>query len=231
MNRREVLEMLGATAAGLAGGVPVPQNAGAAEHPDRTPANQFHLYLCAFHLAKKDPRFVVEAHHYCSMLNEDVHQCVVFDSPGKNARLLGVEYIISDSLYRKLPDSEKRYWHSHTYEVIAGLLIAPDLPKAAEKELMDKVLVTWGKTWHTWPDPKTPLPEGEPLLMWAATKDGQIPQEVLTDRDKRFQVSTPEIRKRRAYLGPVPQIDPPRSVDEIGRQWSNEGPDEPKRKK
>ncbi|HBI44491.1 MAG TPA: DUF1264 domain-containing protein [Planctomycetales bacterium] len=228
MDRRNVLGALGATAAGLAAGSLLP-SAAAAEAHDANPVNQFHAYLCAFHIAKKDPKFLVEAHHYCSMLREGVHQCVIFDSAGKGARILGVEYIISDKLYQGLPDAEKKYYHPHTYEVISGLLLAPDMPKDAEKEFMADLVTTWGKAWHTWPDPNTPLPMGEPLLMWAATRDGMIPEDALGGRDKRLKVSTAAIRKRRAYLGPVPQVDPPKSVDDIGRQWTNEGPDEPKR--
>jgi hypothetical protein len=33
-----------------------------------------------------------------------------------------VEYIISRRLYEGLPEEEKRYWHSHVYEVRAPLL-------------------------------------------------------------------------------------------------------------
>ena len=68
--------------------------------------SQMHLYVCAFHLAKKDPKLVFEAHHYCMALGEDVHQCVIFDGDGKKAKLLGVEYIISDKLYRRLAAGE-----------------------------------------------------------------------------------------------------------------------------
>ena len=45
-----------------------------------------------------------------------------------------------------------------------------------------------------------------------------------------LKVSTKEVRKRREYIGPVPQIEAPKSLDDIGRQWSAEGPDVPKRK-
>ena len=31
------------------------------------PVKDIHLYLCAFHIAKNNPDFEVEAHHYCSM--------------------------------------------------------------------------------------------------------------------------------------------------------------------
>jgi hypothetical protein len=226
MNRREAL--LAMSAAGLAAGSASAdhgKDAGAAAGP----AQRMHLYLCAFHIAKKNPSFVVEAHHYCSEVRKDVHQCIIFDRSGPGARILGVEYIISDAIYRKLPDSEKKYYHPHTYEITAGLLIAPGMAPADEDKLMKGLVTTWGKTWHTWPDPETDLPMGEPLLMWAATKDGQISPATLEIRDKTFKVSTTELKKRRASIGPIPQIDAPKSVDEIGRQWTQSGPDKPKR--
>jgi Protein of unknown function (DUF1264) len=218
MNRREAIHLFGAAALGSA----VPQ-ATAADH-DRgaatggSPLDNLHAYLCAYHIAKKDPKFVVEAHHYCAAVNDDVHQCVILDTNGKNARILGVEYIITDAIYQKLPDEEKKYYHPHRYEVIGGLLIAPGMPAEAEKGFMEKLVTTWGKTWHTWPDPKTALPMGEPMLMWSAGKDGQIDAATLAKRDKDFQVDTARIRKRRSYLGAVPDVDPPKSLDELGRQ-------------
>lgn len=230
MDRREALTTLGAGTLGLAAGTPARADHKATPPAGDGPLGQMHLYLCAYHIAKRDPKFVAEAHHYCMAVRDEVHQCVIFDGSGKNARILGVEYIISDKLYRKLPDAEKKYYHPHTYEVTAGLLIAPGMKPADEDKLMEGLVTTWGKTWHTWPDPKQELPLGDPLLMWAATKDGMIPDEVLAERDKTFKVSTRELRKRRAHIGPVPQIDPPRSVDDVGRQWTNGGPDVPKGK-
>lgn len=230
MDRREVLTALGAGALGIAAGTPARADHEATQPAGDGPLGQMHLYLCAFHLAKKDPRLVFEAHHYCMPVSDGVHQCVIFDGTGKNAKLLGVEYIITDKLYRALPPAEKKYYHPHTYEVTAGLLIAPGLGGGEETKLMEGLVTTWGKTWHTWPDPKTPVPTGDPLLMWAATKDGHVPDELLADRDRKFKVTTADIKKRRAHVGPVPQIDFPRSLDDVGRQWTNEGPDEPRKK-
>ncbi len=104
MDRRDLLGVLGLSAAGLAAGLPDREAGGATEPHGKTPVDECGLYLCAFHIAKKDPKFQVEAHHYCSAVNDEVHQCIIFDSAGKGARILGVEYIISDRLYRSLPD-------------------------------------------------------------------------------------------------------------------------------
>lgn len=193
------------------------------------PVENMHLYLCAFHIAKDNPRFQVEAHHFCSP-RSNLHQCVIYDSQGPNARLLGVEYLISDDVYRGLPDDEKKYWHPHAYEIISGQLVAPDLPKEGD-DLFAGLITTWGKTWHTWRDPTSELPLGEPMLMWSANGDGQIDTGLLSQRDVKFGISTDAIRERRkAYGYEVPQIQPPRSLAEIGRQWTATGPDQPTKK-
>lgn len=230
MDRREMLTASGGIAAGLVTGASSQADHKVEQEQGASPLSRMHLYLCAFHLAKKDPKLVFEAHHYCMPVNDEVHQCVIFDTTGKNARILGVEYIISDKLYRSLPDAEKKFWHPHAYEVTSGLLIAPDMRVADETKLLEGLANTWGKTRHTWPDPRTALPVGEPLLMWSATKDGHVSAETLAERDKKFKVSTADIRKRRAHIGPVPQIDFPKSLDDLGRQWTNDGPDVPRKK-
>jgi hypothetical protein len=195
-----------------------------------SPLERVHLYLCAFHTAKKDPTFQLEAQHYCAPVRDGVHQCVITDTTGENARILGVEYIVTDAIYRNLPSAEKRFWHPHAYEVTSGHLIAPTLADGPHLELMKGLVSTWGKAWHTWPDPKAELPLGDPLLMWSVNGDGQLRPDLLAARDRRLNVSTANVRARRRALGyPVPQIGPPRSFDEPGRQWTADGPDVPAR--
>ncbi len=70
------------------------------------------------------------------------------DEPG--ARLIGVEYIVSERLFQALPEAERRLWHSHRYEVQSGVLVAPHVPKAAERADMQKLAGTYGKAVHTW---------------------------------------------------------------------------------
>jgi hypothetical protein len=41
----------------------------------------------------------VHAHHFCSHVNEDFRQCIIYDSPNPDARLIGIEYIISEKLF------------------------------------------------------------------------------------------------------------------------------------
>jgi hypothetical protein len=185
-------------------------------------------------VAKRDPKFQLIVQHYCAAHTETGHgdalfQCILFDTQGKNAKLLGVEYIISDAEYRRLPAEEKKYWHPHTYEVLGGGLIAPGMEDQAERKFMQAVLTTWGKTWHTWPDPRTAVPVGEPLLIWSLTADGQADEKVVAARDKEFGVSTAEIRERRGRdIGlAVPSVPLPKTLDDLGRQWTTAGDDKP----
>ncbi len=159
-------------------------------------------------------------------------QCVLFDSTAANAKLLGVEYIISDAAYRALPAAEKKYWHPHTYEVLGGGLVAPGMPAADEKKFMKALLTTWGKAWHTWPDPQTSVPLGEPLLIWSLTGDSPRDDAVVAARDKEFGIDTAAIRARRGkeFGLEVPQIPQPTSMNDLGRQWTASGDDRPTQK-
>ena len=72
---------------------------------------------------------------------------------------------------------------------------------------MTKIAGTYGKTWHTWhTDQKHDLPLGSPMLMMGFTADGQLNQQLLADRDQRFDISNAELRQKRSDI-PYPQID------------------------
>lgn len=148
---------------------------GAAAIQSRPPVDAISTYLDGFHFYSGDKNGQMEAHHYVTVLNEDVMQAVIYDGNTKNARLMGVEYIISERLFKTLPPEEKKLWHSHQYEVKSGSLVAPGLPQVADKALMSKIVNTYGKTWHTWhTDRDKTLPMGIPALMMGFTGDGQL---------------------------------------------------------
>jgi hypothetical protein len=150
----------------------------------------------------------MEAHHYCAILNEDMIQCVIYDGNTKDAKLMGVEYIVSEQLFSGLPSAEKSLWHSHVHEVKAGQLIAPGIPEVAEHALMAKLIHTYGKTWHTWhTDSHEQLPVGMPQLMMGFTADGQSDSALVEARDRRFGIDSQDKRDKRADIQ-APAIDP-----------------------
>jgi hypothetical protein len=180
---------------------------GAAMLQEIAPLEAFDVYVDGFHFVNGDLGVQVEAHHYCSKLSADVRQCVIFDGNGREARLLGIEYIISRRIFEQLAPAERRLWHSHVYDVKSGSLVAPGVPEVAEREVMAAMVDTYGKTWHTWHagDQRTTLPLGHPLLMAGFTADDQIDPRLLAARDERLKVPSSARRKDRHDL-PAPLV-------------------------
>ena len=182
-------------------------DAGAALIQDRPPLEALNAYLDGFHFYNGSMQGQMEAHHYCANLNEDLIQCVIYDGNVAEAKLMGVEYIITGRLFEGLPEAEKPLWHSHVYEVKSGSLVAPGLPDVAEHELMEKLVGTYGKTWHTWhTDQDLELPYGVPQLMMAFTADGQADPAMIADRDRRIGVDTAEKRRDREDIQAPPVL-------------------------
>lgn len=116
----------------------------------KAPLSAIAAHVCGLHFYSDDLSRQVIAHHYCSHRSMDVMQCVIYDSDRNDARLVGIEYIISAKLFAALSDEEKRLWHSHAFEVKSGQLTAPDLSAAGENALMNDLVGTYGKAWYTW---------------------------------------------------------------------------------
>ena len=188
----------------------------------KAPVEKISMYLSGFHPAKDDPQMQMESHHYCNQVNEDFAQCVLFDGNTADARLHGVEYIISAKLYADLPPDEKAYWHPHNYEILSGELRVPGVPGAAEQEALERKINSYGKTWHTWmtgvhgqqPDS---LPLGPPHLAWSFNHDGEIRPELLESRDRRMNFDTAQARRERADLAKLAQ--PQGGVDALASHF------------
>jgi hypothetical protein len=140
------------------------------------------LAFAGVHLLKDLPEHSQVAYHYCKPVNADVSQCVLYDGTGPDAKLIGIEYLVTDALYQKMPAEEKTYWHDHKYEVDAGLLKSLTQTGEDEKKTLAAVRTLWGKVYHTWATGKT-YPSGPPRLFWAVTgeepfvlsKDAKLP--------------------------------------------------------
>jgi hypothetical protein len=182
--------------------------AGAAGLQNIPPIEAINAYLDGFHFYNGNLQIQMEAHHYCSIVNDDLIQCVIYDGNVKDAKLMGIEYIVTAKLFATLPADEKAMWHSHVHEVKSGTLIAPGIPDVAEHELMEKLVGTYGKTIHTWhTDQEMSLPIGTPKIMMGFTADGQIDAAMVASRDERFGVSSAEKKKDRADIR-APAIAP-----------------------
>ncbi|KAJ9105560.1 hypothetical protein QFC19_003542 [Naganishia cerealis] len=179
--------------------------------------------------APHDPSRSVIAHHYCTHLKgNNMHQCLIFDSDTPGARLIGIEYVVPEETFQALDDEEKRYWHSHKFEVESGMLqvgmksLVPGFVNdAAEIPAMTELHTTYGKTIHTWyaravsfihlhvmPEPTylsydihPDFPLGPPQLMMAYTADEHVDQGLLAQRDAIAGTNTAAKREyRKTYL-------------------------------
>jgi hypothetical protein len=178
---------------------------GAALLQDKPPVSAINTYLDGFHFYNGSMERQMEAHHYCSLLNEELIQCVIYDGNVDDAKIMGVEYIVSAGLFAQLPEGEKALWHSHVHEVKSGQLVAPGIPDVAEHALMRKLVGTYGKTFHTWhTDLEQTLPLGVPQLMMGFTADGQLDPALVAARDARFEITTADKRAQRADIAAPP---------------------------
>jgi len=150
------------------------------------------LAFAGVHLLKDLPEHPQVAYHYCKTLNDDISQCVLYDGTGPNAKLIGIEYLVTDAIYQKMPAEEKLYWHDHKYEVDSGLLKSMTQTGDDEKQTLATVRTLWGKVFHTWATGKT-YPSGPPRLFWAVT--GEEPY--VLSPDVRLPIELEELRAKK----------------------------------
>ena len=126
------------------------------------------LAFAGVHLLKEMPEWSQVAYHFCKPVNADLNQCVLYDGTGPDARLIGIEYLVSDAVYQKMPAEEKAYWHDHKYEIDAGLLKSVTQTDEEEKKTLAAVRTLWGKVYHTWASGRD-YPRGPARLFWSVT--------------------------------------------------------------
>ncbi len=169
----------------------------------KAPVEQIAMYLVGFHPTKAAPQMQMESHHYCDQVNEDFAQCVLYDGNTEEARLHGIEYIISEKLYATLPAGEKPYWHPHNFEILSGQLRMPGLPDVAEGEALKRKMNSYGKTWHVWKTgvfggDNDALPLGPAHLAWSFNRDGEAAPGMVEQRDTRMDLDSAAARRERA---------------------------------
>ncbi len=143
------------------------------------------LAFAGVHLLKDLPERSAVAYHFCKPLSDDVAQCMLYDSTSPNAKLIGIEYLVSDALFKTMPADEQIYWHDHEYEVDAGLIRSLTQTGADEKATLAKVRTLHGKVFHTWASGDV-YPRGPARLFWSVTgkdpftlpADAKLPPEI-----------------------------------------------------
>jgi len=185
-----------------------------------TPIKQFQQHVCTWAIYSHDMSRQIETHHYVTRVNEDFLQCAVYDADSSDARLIGIEYIVSDRLFEALPDEEKQLWHSHFHEIKSGLWVNPGVPEMIQKPELKKLAKSYGKFWCTWQfDRGDRLPLGVPALMMSPQGEnwGQIKEDLVMKRDKKYKISTKEKAESRV------EIEGPEKIDPLADHWRKNG--------
>ncbi|CAI6003022.1 unnamed protein product [Closterium sp. NIES-65] len=190
------------------------------------PLKSFCQHVSTWAHYAQSPGRMIETHHLVVRLTEDVLQCIVFDSDQPNARIVGVEYIVTEAVFKKLPEEEKHLWHSHYYEICDGLWVNPGVPETMQQQELKKLICdglwvnpgvpetmqqqelkklikTYGKFWNTWQfDRGDPLPLGPPALMLSPQDHplGRVSRALVEQRDAALWIETGEKREQRAAL-------------------------------
>ncbi|KAL7089209.1 hypothetical protein ACP275_13G174900 [Erythranthe tilingii] len=171
------------------------------------PIKKMSQHVCTFSIYSHDMTRQIETHHYVTRLNQDFLQSAVYDSDDSSARLIGVEYIVSERIFDTLPPEEQKLWHSHGYEITSGLWVNPGVPEMIQKPEIRDLAKTYGKFWCTWQvDRGDRLPLGAPALMTSpqVLNMGTVTPELVRKRDDKYKISSDELSKTRIDIA-VPE--------------------------
>ncbi|KAK9085735.1 hypothetical protein Sjap_026146 [Stephania japonica] len=184
------------------------------------PVKQMQQHVCTFALYSHNMNRQIETHHYVTRINEDFLQCPVYDSDTARARLIGIEYIVSDRIFETLPPEEQKLWHSHAYEIKAGLWVNPRVPEALQRPELRNLTKSYGKFWCTWQtDRGDELPLGVPSLMMSpqSVGSGILNPELVKSRDNRYGIDSDDLKKWRV------EIEEPEWINPNADYWKNTG--------
>ena len=132
----------------------------AGDKPPASPLDGYTIHVSAPHVMNGE--VVGPFHHYCKPINDDIIQCILFESTEPNARMTEVEYMVSKKLARSvIPEwSHKKNWHDHKQEIETGR-VAVHYPtdKKTVDSIVNHVADTDGIIFHLWPE-GAPIPDG-----------------------------------------------------------------------
>jgi len=142
------------------------------------PSSAFNMHIVGAHWNPVDVKEQRIVHHYCNIVDPRTNliQCALYDGNSTDARLIGIEYVVSRETAAQMPVEERKLWHSHAYEVRSGLLTVPELEGEEEMNFLSNFANSYGKIYHTWRH--TDLPTGIASIDMSFTADGQINPEL-----------------------------------------------------
>ena len=104
------------------------------------------------------------AHHYCKQVKSGMTECQLYDSDDKDAKLAGVEVVVSTDTWKGFNKAEQKYWHYHKEEIPKVNAKLPDLSEEEAAKVVETLTETYGKIYLLWDPAKTDQPVGQPSI-------------------------------------------------------------------
>lgn len=164
-----------------------------------TAMDSFPNYVSGFYIA--DGRATTK-HAFTGPVGHSMSQSVLMEKRGVS-HVVGVEFYISEYLYKDLTESEKDGWHPVHYSVRSGHLYCPDVTRPWEADkFYDRLDRMYVKTVIVW-QPGQKLP-GTPFLARPAVKDGEVDEATIRTRDNDLIINTADLATYRQKKFPDP---------------------------
>ncbi|MFN2527249.1 MAG: DUF1264 domain-containing protein [Candidatus Baltobacteraceae bacterium] len=103
------------------------------------------------------------AHHWCKRISVRLVECQLYDSDAPNAKLVGVEPIVSDETFRSFPPAEQRSWHWH--KTSKATIVIPGASAQKNQTVNRRRGTTHGKTILLWDPLDSVDPVGPPRII------------------------------------------------------------------
>jgi len=136
-----------------------------------------------------DQSVQVITYHYCAGLSNGFVQCATYDGIGSNSSLVGIELIIGNDTFASLSDDERGFWYPHSFNILNGLLVLPDVPADEELTVLASLINTYAKSIHFW-QPDSDFPSGIPKLFYGIEREDQIDSSVADELDRQLNLPT-----------------------------------------
>lgn len=114
-----------------------------------SPAEGFALHLDADHTDYVAGK-AVPIHHFCKQTTPNVIMCLAFTSDEPNAKLVGVEPIITTAQWKTLSAGERRKWHYHRPEIEGGFVKLIGVPAEQAAKIAEFAKETYGQMIYFW---------------------------------------------------------------------------------
>jgi predicted lipoprotein with Yx(FWY)xxD motif len=165
---------------------------------DETCLNLIGLYFISSNMTDQ-----LLLYNFCCPADKYMFHCILYDIEG---RVVGLKYVIDSDQFGKLIPEEKKFWHSHAFEVKEGLLVLDGAKRTKDTLAMKKFIDSYGKAIYMWSNYTDILPIGPPKLLMTFVRRGDVKPALVNLRDAILKIKVDDLISARKVLVAKPLI-------------------------